>query len=864
MSAASSDTRLDTRVPTPGCTWLSSYLIEQEMSRQGDEKLWIGTHVQSMLTALIFEAQSPDLHHEAAWERLRSCKSDRLLMPLEGRLVDDRRYSIFPKPNAVGLDEWMKHHPPPGPEQLIAWINDLYQALTALHVNGLAHAHMDPETIWVEESAEAAPRLLLGGLEHVVLTERKEPVTIVADPFYAPPESLDGENYAPGDGLRGWDWWSLGRIVQELILGRHILEHLVDHTLYRLHPEDRDFAVSLLRETAHGNTRAGGVEAMPAMDKRLDKLLYGLLTTARDGRWGREDVRLWLDGAEPRDLYRMARHERLFRFKERAYTVQEAAELLRSAEYWGEARKHLTDAEDPSTLLSFLRSDSSLSKYLVHLDDVRQTMRSPELKTTPVAIVTEATLILMLQRLAGGVLVWKGKRLDEAGAREVLAVDDPKNEHVAVFGVLTLPVTLKAYDALVPTSARILSEGAQAAAKALEILVKEKWIQRGATKEVLRMWRLAFEAGATQQALLGDLRRLYARSNNETVQALFAKNPPTKEEALVLAWMLPQASARFGFVSHEAWGQEQKSALMEEGRRVSEQLFWIRLERLLKFGPAWFGGMIALLLFGGLAGVAISFGWPGGQYAPGALLPLLIALVMRTLLFQYLQPYLPERIRASGGWSWIDGPRRCRRELADLQGEAVSPGALRRRLREINEKLEGMKGESGEVSIISQPARMGILLLAALASWAMSLGPTVAGLYVGLSRPDPWLSFVETWNPKEPDIEWYPPPQLYKVPFPFEVPRRAPSARIVEMGVATPEEIKLANRRGGFYVQDYDVKEIAVPVLVRIPSGDLYAFMLFDAKRGQTMGNKVYYLRSVPRQKSFVNIEGQITFVPDW
>ena len=855
--------RLDTRVPTPGCTWLKSYLVTEAVQRQSEEKLWRATGIQSLQEVVIVESHSPDAHHGEAWERLRLCESERLVTPVEARLVDDRRYAIFAQPPGVTLLEWKAHHPLPSPEQLIAWVRDLTEALTALHVQGLVHAHLDPEEIWVDESG-AAPRLVLGGLDQTVYVERREPVVIEPDPFYAPPESLGDHAYPPGEALRAWDWWSVGRIVQELVLGRHILEHLVDHPLYRFHPEDREFAEKLLREQAHGNTRAGGVEAMPAMDKRIDRLLYGLLTAARDGRWGREDVQLWLDGAEPRERYRLDKSERLFRYRGRAYTVPEVAEVLRSEEHWDDAGKQLTATEDPASLIFFLRADSALRQYVQRLEEVQVLGRAPEMRPFGAAPIQAAMQILALQRLAEGRLVWKGRCLDEAGIRALLDQDAAAGDPLALLAVLCCPLMLKTLEKYDPTTARILADGSKVATKALELMNRERWMPRGAPKEIMRLWRLAFDSGTIWQAARQELDRLYARSNTEAVQALFSRLDLAPEEALTLAWMVPLAATRFNFVTHEAWGQTQRTALEQMGRQWAEQLFWRRLSDALRIGPVWWGHWAVVLAVGTGVGLVLTFAWPGWYFLPVVLLPLVLAVTARSLLPVYLQPLVARHMPNRNRWRWRDSRDRCLRELAGFTERQLTAAAVARRLQEVNAQLAGLTHLPDPPRPVPAPPHFRLLVALAALSWAVTLLPVAWALRTVSARTEPWTYFVTTWNPQEPDIEWYPAAQTYKVPFPFEVPRRAGKVTVLKTVEATPEEVKLANRRGGYYVQDYAAEKIEVPVLVRIPSDDQFAFMLYDAKRGEVMGPKVYFLRSVPRKKSFINLEGRITFVPDW
>lgn len=91
---------------------------------------------------------------------------------------------------------------------------------------------------------------------------------------YAAPESLNGHLG------KEQDWWSLGMVLLEILLGRHPYEDLEKRTVMdRLTNYDVD------------------LEDIP--DRRWQLLLQGLLTRSREHRWGSSEVGRWLTGESP-------------------------------------------------------------------------------------------------------------------------------------------------------------------------------------------------------------------------------------------------------------------------------------------------------------------------------------------------------------------------------------------------------------------------------------------------------------------------------------------------------------------------------------------------------------------------------------
>ena len=96
---------------------------------------------------------------------------------------------------------------------------------------------------------------------------------------YMPPEELWNQKNRP------WPWWSLGRIVVEMVTG---------YTRYRDSHGRLRGDLSLIRDRVLGTP---DLASLP--DDRWRRLVSGLLTKKPEDRWGHRQVEEWLAGGDP-------------------------------------------------------------------------------------------------------------------------------------------------------------------------------------------------------------------------------------------------------------------------------------------------------------------------------------------------------------------------------------------------------------------------------------------------------------------------------------------------------------------------------------------------------------------------------------
>ncbi|HEX7642110.1 MAG TPA: protein kinase [Burkholderiaceae bacterium] len=160
-----------------------------------------------------------------------------------------------------------------------ALIAELATAVEAVHAAGLLHRDLKPENILIRTVQPFD--LVLTDFGTASLLDATQRFTGVARTLpYASPESLSGMI----DGKA--DYWSLGVIVLEAVLGRHPFAGLSDAVI--LH---------------HLTTRS--IDLAPVANRNLRKLLRGLLLRDPKQRWGGAEIRRWLAGdaslAEPNE-----------------------------------------------------------------------------------------------------------------------------------------------------------------------------------------------------------------------------------------------------------------------------------------------------------------------------------------------------------------------------------------------------------------------------------------------------------------------------------------------------------------------------------------------------------------------------------
>jgi serine/threonine protein kinase len=173
------------------------------------------------------------------------------------------------------------------PEDLVRRVlGELTDALEHLHnavayrgSTGLAHRDVKPENILVRDRAGLDLVFCDFGLVAEIRATRMSSRRAGTAQYQAP------ETWHTRSRDAAQDWWSLGVLIAELLIGRNPNAGITGGS-----PDDADLFTHLTQY---------GVDLSEVTDPRWRMLCAGLLTFATGHRWGAKEVRKWLIGESP-------------------------------------------------------------------------------------------------------------------------------------------------------------------------------------------------------------------------------------------------------------------------------------------------------------------------------------------------------------------------------------------------------------------------------------------------------------------------------------------------------------------------------------------------------------------------------------
>lgn len=798
---------------------------------------------------------------DRVWQKLTRLDSPRLQRPIEAH-EGIERVEAWEPPEGVALRAGRQSLGAPGQAGVAALVRQLVPELEALHAAGLGHFGLNLENIFMR-SDDGGWRFTLGGFDATELLDQEGLVPITVDPFFAPPEAAGLFKHAPGAMLAAWDWWSLGRVIQEFILGFHVIALLSAADRARLPRDLPAQAEALLFERETGALRAGAVELMDGLDPATSLLLRGLLTAARDGRWGAAEVRAWLAGEGPGERYGLARTERLFRWQGRGYTVPEAAQLLRGPEHWREAAAQVFEADREDTLAFFLRECRAHQPSHERLLAMAQLKQTPALRTFPEELLREVIAALALQALSGGDFLWRGLPLSAVRLRAMLGRPDQAEPARADLDALGAPVVVKLLQTQDAATGLLLEALVRIATEAETLLVRNGIVKAGAKRELAELWLLALEPENALAKTHARLREQYACTTVPALEKIFAAPRPTPGMLVALAWV-GREPARHGFLTHEAMKRRRLGELAERGRQLAKLIFWLRLERVLKAGPLLFGrwwllaaGWLALVL-------ALAVHRPGlGGVALG-LLPIIGLAALRFAASGWQARVVRRWAPETGAWTWRDGRKRCRAESAQLAAQQGLPDSLPEAFklcRQIEQEMKSLARPDPAEPLPRAP-RPWVGWLAVATSWVAVAGLTAGSGWRSVRQPPSlaahraaWQAWLPVSRPDEASGK----AAEVKISWPYREPLDPPY-EITVQGAFTPTGAQLATAiaRGRALVQGYKPETITSQIALYVPlEGGDGGLLLFDGRRGVMMGRNGVRINFVPFAKSWLQIGDQ-------
>lgn len=858
-------------LPEVGKVWLGRYDVQ---TTEGDvvvSRTWRAVRIDTMEPVFLRAVtMGADRQRDETWQLLTTVDHPNLLRGLDCHQVGSVRIEVQQVPTGEPLDTWYAQQKMEVPliERLVRAIAG---ALGALHERGIVHFGVRPRNIFVRDE-NGAWDFVLGGLETAAASTGSSLVPVVVDPMNAPPEAAGLFKHSPGPTLQAWDWWSLGRVVQEVVMGGHVLGHLLQRDVRVPSPELLSRAEALLLERDPGATRAGAVEAMPAMDKRLEQLLRGLLTSARDARWDGDCVTRWLRRESVRELYRLPRNERMFRWRDRACTVAEAAEQMRAAEVWKEANENIWAHETPGTLAKFIADVPSHQALAARLEELRKLETAFALKNLPKDVVREAiTAVALLEVAGGGALIWRGQKFDEEGFQKIFGAESDGIDRLGLLQAFTARPIVLLIERNDISAARVLAEFAHVAAGAEALARQSRWLTERDTAGKARLMRTALLSLVELRSAVKLMHDQFACSLDVAAEKLFKLPQPNRPELAALVWLGGDAVKR-GFLTHVQWAERELARLRAAGAEEVANLGWLQLERALRRGPWLFARWRWLIPAWLLWAPAALILWPGPRWVAVAVAPLVLGILLRVAATFFLRREIKQLRADAAPWRLRDGPARCQAELGAYRaGRPVA--TVHKALDEVNAEIAKLVVLQPPPAPVAPPPPFKGVWAFSIASWVLfAAGLGVAGWWGKTHRPS-WTAIVRAWDPPKPapgadgksvakaDDK---PVGPVKISWPFK-PGDDPLVLIIkDSEESTPAQQKFVAARGQKLADRYKVETINMLVILQVPVKEKFGLMIFDAATQQLVNTKVYLLDYAPLAKTWVEVAGRKgIYLPD-
>ena len=799
----------------------------------------------------------------ATWTLLKNLRQPWMADLIEAPEEDGLRYEVSRPLLPLTLREWRARRQVGLPD-FEALVRQLASIVQALHTCGVVHLNLRPDTLYAA-SSEGDLQVHLGGLEFATLIEQPHPFAVAVDLRYAPPEAVGLEMQTPGRTLCAWDWWSVGRVAQEFVLGRHVYGDLLQRDLSQGIGDSRSEAEVLLNETGDYGVRAGAVELMPAIYDTQISLLRGLLASTRPGRWGFQEVQRWLEHRPVKDRYDNLRDERFFVRPDGICTVTEVAEFFSQEANWPEGEANLFNADEPGTFAHSVASEAGNYDLYARLKGLFDLGKIPEWRELPETATQSALAAIGWAAMAGpkiGLRV-RGRRIAHP---ELLTLVRKEGDSPALGRALLAPPYLHELQQVDPEAASLLSEVAGKFAAALAEAVQHGWVTAGDQAASNRLLELCLESPHILAEARRRLRALYVCTRDPAAQALLAAASSERNAQILLAYA-ESCPERFGFVTQETLYYEHYEKLRLESQRVAAALFWLRLRQALESNPLVFDSWNVLAASSlGLA----AFAWLTGLFfgAHGAIALLLaIPPILRLVHFSRVRRLVGVCAPNARSWQWCDGIARCRREVSAALPGPIVPSAekITRQLAELNWKITEIPLKNAP-QLVSASNRLPALWAMSIACWFIMAVVFASGASAGVNRvrKNGWRfawQRVQTAaqdagaDSRSPNADWsFGDPRRPRVAWDLPPPATVPPVGIERILVATPDQVAYALVEGERELLSYRRNTVKPLIAVRVLTETGLGFILFDSRDGTVAERRVYLVHQMPPTRSWFGL----------
>jgi|GEM_PF-1292357 len=794
------------------------------------------------------------------FETLRGIECAGLHRPIEARVTEEERVEIWSTLPSCSLRQWRSAQSEVDQGLVVGLVRQVSVVLERLHQAGLAHFGLHPDQVFLQIKEGGETQFVVGGLDGVDAWQSRGLITIKVDPLLAPPETAGLLKHMSGAALQAWDWWALGRVVQQFMLGRSVVAMVPDELKAGLPKGLVGLAEALLLERATGGLRAGAVELMGALDPRIGRLLRGLLTSSIEGRWGAEDVREWLAGGMPVEHYSSGRTRKFFKLKGRPYSIAEAANRLLGPEYADEVGNHAMGFDQPGTLANFLAGSDEHRAEKEALQGVTALETSTGLAHMEPQLRRVVVGTLGLLTLAQGLFRWRGWIVNPENLRAELAKPERTAELRGELVALAEPAVVVQVRRHDQTAAALLETLVKAVSEAESFFFKQLSLTPAALGNESRLWLLALEGAAALEARRVEMKARFGLSTKPVVEKLCHATQPTPLTALVLARMADEPPL-FGFLTHEELRLRRLSVLKERGGGLVKLIFWRRLAGAMAAGPILFGR--GWLVAAGSTGVIflLAVHLPGPKGVMLGLAPLLVAVGLRGLVNRVQADAVARWVPTAKPWGWRDATGRCVREANALGGAMGLPPTLHTVLTELKEICGEVKQleKAGEKFAFEIPPRPTGTWVVTVLGWLLALLLLVGSAGYGYRRPPVWSAHFAAWRealsrPQESASEQL---KNSKLKWPYRLSLVEPPFEMKIHGQFTPngEQLKYVLGRAHQQLAPYNPETIDALTAIYVPIDDQAgALMFFDGNKNAMRGNKGVLITYLPLAKSWIQV----------
>jgi serine/threonine protein kinase len=566
---------------------------------------------------------------------------------------------VLEGPHGTSLRE-IAANQPMSLDELRPLISHLAALLSQLHTpksgRSIVHRGLSLDTVFARPNGDDTHALELGGWETAMVVTAGAEVTYsipLPDLRTCPPEAAGKTTFCFDDHAKAWDWWSLGRLAQELALGRHVFELLPTEGVEAQHLRQ---SIMLDEDTTRFSAkgvryRPGLVEIMGVrVEPSVRSLLRGLLACNPRARWGAASVEAWSQGAKLDDPYDLSAIEPIFVWDGKSFPLSEAAKYLLTQAAWDDAVSNFVDSANPKRLSYQVLHVYKARRYIEAFDSASKLLTEPALAECPRSLREGLAASLFLSSVAEcrETMIIAGRHLDQAWVLERLnEATTPETTEKTAREIAALLETsiLRRIETQFAATGRMLREVQAIYQEARRPLERQRDIlDLRNTRDLIVLLKLVFADPAYLAQEAETTRQQFHDAGVSPWKEIWASPPPLDPAAHVLILIARMDVRKARLRTAEQWANEQIDALRADAARYYNFLVHDHAYRSMTWGIPTFGGPIAFAIFVLLGGAALLHGLGHALASPAWALIVPATLALRALGVFLGSQYLTRRL----------------------------------------------------------------------------------------------------------------------------------------------------------------------------------------------------------------------------